>query len=354
MSQENEKQWRILVVDDEPNNLQLLRQILKNKYHISLATSGAQALELAKKFEPDLILLDVMMPDMDGYETCVRLKCDEATARIPVLFVTAKTEMADEKRGFDVGCVDYLTKPVSAPIVHARVAAHLALYDQQRQFEIQLEQRTAELAESQKAAIHMLGEAGHYNDEDTGVHIWRMAAYSGAIAREAGWHVVRAKQLQFAAPMHDTGKIGIPDAILKKPGKLDGDEWVEMKTHTDIGYRILKKSNAPLFKMAAEVARYHHEKWDGTGYPEGLRGEDIPESARIVAIADVFDALTMVRPYKRAWSIADAIDEIKRGRGKHFDPYLVDCFLRVKEEILDIKHTWDEAERRLEQESGGD
>ncbi len=342
---QNDKHWRVLVVDDEPNNLQLLRQILKSKYSISLATSGPQAVELAKKFEPDLILLDVMMPDVDGFETCRRLKSDPVTVKIPVIFVTAKSEIEDEKQGFDVGAVDYITKPVSAPIVHARVATHLALYDQQRMFEIQLEQRTSELAASQNAAIHMLGEAGHYNDEDTGVHIWRMAAYAGAIAREAGWHVVKAKQLQFAAPMHDTGKIGIADAILKKPGKLTPDEWTVMKTHAKIGHDILAKSTTPLFKMAAEVALHHHEKWDGSGYPEGLQGRAIPESARIVAIADVFDALTMVRPYKPAWTVKEAVDEIKLGKGKHFDPTLVDCFIAVLPEIEQLKAQWDAKEK---------
>ncbi len=335
-----DKLWRILVVDDEPNNLQLLRQILKGKYHISLATSGIQAVELAEKFEPDLVLLDIMMPDVDGYETCNMLKSSLKTAKIPVIFVTAKTEMEDEKRGFDVGAVDYITKPVSAPIVHARVAAHLALYDQQRMFEIQLEQRTSELASSQNAAIHMLGEAGHYNDEDTGVHIWRMAAYAAAIARAAGWNVTKAKQLQFASPMHDTGKIGIPDAILKKPAKLDQQEWVTMKSHARIGFEILCKSNTPLFKVAAEVALFHHEKWDGSGYPKGLKGEAIPQTARIVAIADVFDALTMQRPYKKAWSVDDAFAEIARCRGQHFDPHLVDCFLSIREEILSIRDHW--------------
>lgn len=348
--EQEEKQWRILVVDDEPNNLQLLRQILKSKYHISLATGGLQAVELAGKFKPDLILLDIMMPEVDGYETCIWLKSNPITARIPVIFVTAKSEIEDEKRGFQVGAVDYITKPVSSAIVHARVATHLALYDQQRLFEIQLEQRTAELASSQNAAIHMLGEAGHYNDEDTGAHIWRMAAYAAAIARASGWHVVKAKQLQFAAPMHDTGKIGIADAILKKPAKLDAIEWETMKTHARIGFDILCKSNTPLFKMAAEVALFHHEKWDGSGYPQGLVGEAIPESARIVALADVFDALTMERPYKKAWLIEDAVSEIKRGKGQHFDPRLTDCFVGILDEILDIKSHWADKEKSIDAE----
>ncbi len=345
MSKHDNKQWRILLVDDEPNNLQLLRQILKGQYQISMATNGVQAVEVAHKVKPDLILLDIMMPEMDGYQTCVQLKASKVTHAIPVIFVTAKTDVLDEKRGFDVGAVDYITKPVSGPIVQARVATHLSLYDQNRAFQIQVQQRTAELAESQKAAIHMLGEAGHYNDTDTGLHIWRMAAYSAELARRFGWKVSKAKQLEFAAPMHDTGKIGIPDAILKKPAKLDAQEWRIMKTHAQIGYDILSKSRTPLFQMAADIALCHHEKWDGSGYPNALVGKNIPESARIVAIADVFDALTMKRPYKEAWPVAKAFDEMRNGRGSHFDPELLDCFFDHQLEMLAVKEEWEEKEK---------
>lgn len=342
---EIDKKWRILIVDDEPNNLQLLRQILKGTYQLSMATNGQQAIEIAHKVKPDLVLLDVMMPGMDGYETCQKLKSDRATHKIPVIFVTAKAEVVDEKRGFDVGAVDYITKPVSGPIVQARVATHLALYDQQRAMQIQINQRTADLAESQKAAIHMLGEAGHYNDTDTGLHIWRMAAYAGTLARKFGWRVSKSKQLEFAAPMHDTGKIGTPDAILKKPGKLDAAEWEIMKQHSQIGYDILSKSKTPLFQMAAEVALCHHEKWNGLGYPNGISETDIPESARIVAIVDVFDALTMKRPYKEAWPIAKAFDELKKGRGQHFDPNMIDCFFDHQLDFIQVKEQWDEMEQ---------
>lgn len=342
---EQQNKWRILIVDDEPNNLQLLRQILKGKYQLSMATDGHQAIEIAHKMQPDLILLDVMMPGLDGYETCIRLKSEPKTTRIPVIFITAKTDVLDEKKGFEVGAVDYITKPVSGPIVLARVATHLALYDQQRMMQIQVLQRTKDLAESQKAAIHMLGEAGHYNDTDTGLHIWRMAAYAATLARKSGWKVSKAKQLEFAAPMHDTGKIGIPDAILKKPGKLNAEEWLVMKTHAQIGYDILSKSRSPLFQMAAEVALCHHEKWDGSGYPNGQALSDIPESARIVAITDVFDALTMKRPYKEAWPIAKAFEELKKGRAKHFDPRLIDCFFDHQLDILAVKEEWDEREQ---------
>ena len=342
---DQDKKWRILIVDDEPNNLQLLRQVLKGKYQLSMATNGQQALEIAAQVRPDIILLDVMMPELDGYETCIKLKADPATHLIPVIFVTAKADVVDEKRGFDVGAVDYITKPISGPIVQARVSTHLALYNQQKAMQIQINQRTQELAESQKAAIHMLGEAGHYNDTDTGLHIWRMAAYASTLASKAGWRVSKAKQLQFAAPMHDTGKIGIPDAILKKPAKLDAEEWEIMKTHAQIGHDILSKSKTPLFQMAAEIALGHHEKWDGSGYPHGLSGTDIPESARIVAIADVFDALTMKRPYKEAWPIAKAFDEMKNGRGQHFDPNLLDCFFDHQLDILKVKEEWDTLEQ---------
>ena len=256
----SEKQWRILIVDDEPNNLQLLRQILKGKYQLSMATNGLQAIELVEKIKPDLILLDIMMPELDGYQTCIKLKAMAKTAAIPVIFITAKTDIQDEKYGFDIGAVDYITKPISGATVLARVKTHLALYDQQKAFQIQLQKRTSELAESQKAAIYMLGDAGHYNDTDTGLHIWRVAAYSAAIARQAGWPDSKAKQLEFAAPMHDTGKIGVPDEILKKPTKLNEDEWKIMQTHSKVGYDILSKSQTPLFQMAAEIALYHHEK----------------------------------------------------------------------------------------------
>lgn len=344
LDKKDTKHWRILVVDDESNNLQLLRQILKGKYNISMAINGTQAIEVAEKVKPDLILLDVMMPEMDGFEACKRLKSNTKTTHIPIIFVTAKTQVIDEKKGFELGAVDYITKPVSGPIVQARVATHLALYDQQRTLQIQVQQRTADLAESQKAAIHMLGEAGHYNDTDTGLHIWRMAAFAGALARQAGWSDSKSRQLEFAAPMHDTGKIGIPDSILKKPGKLDPKEWMVMKTHSQIGYDILSKSQTPLFQMAAEISLYHHERWDGTGYPEGLKGTDIPESARIVAIVDVFDALTSKRPYKEPWSIEKSVNEIRRSGGSHLDPRLVDCFVGILEEILRLKEDWDARE----------
>ncbi len=340
----SDKSWKILVVDDEPNNLKLLGQILGKKYDLAFAPSGVKALSIVSKVKPDIVLLDIMMPEMDGYDVCRRLKSNPETASIPVIFVTAMDDVEDERRGFDVGGVDYITKPVSAPIVLARVATHLHLYDDQRACNMLVEKRTAELESSQKAAIYMLGEAGHFNDDNTGVHIWRMADYADAIARSAGWHVDRAVMLKLASPMHDTGKIGIPDTVLKKPEKLTGSEWEVMKSHTTIGHSILSKSDTPLFHFAADIALCHHEKWDGTGYPKGLVGEEIPESARIVAIADVFDALTMRRPYKDAWTVEDALAAIKENQGTQFDPKIVDCFFDVEDEICHLKQVWDAKE----------
>jgi putative two-component system response regulator len=320
---------KILAVDDEPNNLQVLRQILKEHYQVIFANSGEKALEAAAKHQPSLILLDIMMPAMDGYEVCKRLKADPATKDIPVIFVTAMGEEESEVKGFDVGGVDYIQKPVSAPLVLRRVQTHLSLV------------RAQELEASQRGAISMLGKAGHYNDTDTGVHVWRMAAYARALAEAAGWTKSTADYLELSAPMHDTGKIGIPDSILKAPRKLTPEEWEIMKTHAEIGWTIVSLSDTPLFRMAAEIALHHHEKWDGSGYPKGLAGDAIPESARIVALADVFDALTMSRPYKEPWTVAEAVDEIKRGAGSHFEPRLVELFEKILPEILRIKDVWD-------------
>jgi putative two-component system response regulator len=346
MSSENSKQV-ILAVDDTPENLDVLKGILVPTYTVKAATRGEIALKIAQTQKPSLILLDIMMPEMDGYEVCRKLKSNPDTADIPVIFVTAMSDIEDEQKGFDAGAVDYLTKPVKPAIVKSRIRTHLALADQQRACNDLVRQRTAELEKSQRSAIFMLGDAGHYNDTDTGVHIWRMAAYSAALARAAGWSVEQAGVLELAAPMHDTGKIGIADKILKAPRRLNDEEMAIMKTHTTIGHQILSKNETPLFQMAAEVALYHHEKWDGSGYPQQLAGDTIPESARIVAIADVFDALTMKRPYKEAWPVDKALDTLQQDAGSHFDPGMVNLFMQIKNEILAIKDSWDAKEDTL-------
>ncbi|MEQ8348864.1 MAG: response regulator [Sneathiellaceae bacterium] len=340
--------WKVLVVDDEPSNLSLMRSILQDHVDLCFARSGPAALEAVVRHQPDLILLDVMMPDMDGHEVCRRLKADPATAAIPVIFVTAMIDEGDEEAGFGVGAVDYLHKPVVRNLVLARTKTHLALAHQQKATARQVFERTQELQQAQNDAIHMLGRAGHFNDTDTGLHIWRMADYARALAQAAGWPVAQANDLMQAAPMHDMGKIGIPDAILKKPGSLDPAEWEIMRTHCEIGHGILSVGRSPLFHLAAEIALSHHEKWDGSGYPAGLKGEAIPESARIVAIADVFDALTMQRPYKPPWNVDRALAVLREGSGAHFDPRLTALFIENLPEVLRIKQHWD----RQEQDEG--
>lgn len=322
----------ILCVDDEPANLALLRRILQDDHRLTFARSGQEALDAVQKNLPSMILLDVDMPDMTGLEVCRRLKARSETEDVPIIFVTGMSDIASERTGLEAGAVDYISKPISPPIVRARVRTHLSLV------------RAATLERSYHDAIHMLGAAGHYNDTDTGVHIWRMAAYSRCLAVATGWHDERATLLELAAPMHDTGKIGIPDAILKKPGKLDAEEWKVMRTHSRIGYDILRKSDAPIFQLAAEVALSHHERWDGTGYPDGLAGEAIPESARIVAIADVFDALSMKRPYKDAWPLDRVLATLEESAGSHLEKRLVDAFKSALPRVLELKAFWDAKE----------
>ena len=336
--------FSVLVVDDEPANIDILLGILSPYYDVKVAPSGAVALKIVQQFTPDLILLDIMMPEMDGFEVCKQLKTDRLLSQIPVIFVTALTQGESEEKGFKLGAVDYITKPVSPSITLARVKTHISLAHQMRITENLVAKRTEELSKSQQSAITMLATAGHYNDTDTGHHIWRMAAYSKCLAIAWGWSYEDACLLAQAAPMHDTGKIGIPDAILKAPRRLINSEMEVMRTHAQIGHKILSQCDTPLFALAAEIALCHHEKWNGTGYPEGLAGEDIPESARIVAIADVFDALTMKRPYKKAWSDDEAFEHLREGAGKHFDPKLVECFISIKKEILETKNHWNQLE----------
>ena len=340
-----QRKYIVLVVDDLPQNLDVMKGILLPEYDVRLTTKPKSVMNIAKAVKPDIILLDIMMPEVNGYQVCQQLKADPETQGIPVIFVSAMTDVKDEQKGFDLGAVDYITKPVVEAIVKARVNTHLLLSDQMRATQQLVAKKTKELEQSQRSAIFMLGEAGHYNDNDTGVHIWRMAAYAGALARAALWTVEQVELIELASPMHDTGKIGISDDILKAPRKLTESEMAIMRSHAKIGYRILSKSQTPLFDMAAVIALHHHEKWDGSGYPDNLVAEQIPEAARIVAIADVFDALTMKRPYKKSWPTEDAFDFIEQQAGAHFDPHLVQLFLSIKDEILTLKAKYDGMEQ---------
>lgn len=337
----NDNRQTVLIVDDIPENIDILIEPLKDLYTIRAARNGVDALAIAgSDAPPDLILLDVMMPEMDGYEVCRTLKANVRTRRIPVVFVTALNEIEDEKTGFEVGGVDYITKPIKPEIVRARVRTHLALYDINRTLEEKVQERTLELNETRLEIIHRLGIAAEYKDNETGQHIMRMSQYCQQIGQEYGLKKEELQLLKNAAPMHDVGKIGVPDRILQKPGKLDAEEWEIMKTHTTIGGVIIGDHPSTLLKTARIIALSHHEKWDGSGYPLGLSGNDIPLFGRIVALADVFDALTSERPYKRAWKIEDAIAEIKKGSGTHFDPDLVTAFNKALPRIIEIKQEY--------------
>lgn len=333
----------ILLVDDIAENIDVLREILKHEYKLKVATGGQKALEIvAKGNRPDLILLDVMMPNVDGYQVCEALKSNYETSQIPIIFVTAKGEVADEKKGFDLGAVDYITKPISPPRLLRRVRNHLNLYDQKRLLDDEVQAKTKTIEQTRTQVIQRLGVAAEYKDNETGLHIIRMSKYSELIAREKGLSDSEVNKILDAAPMHDIGKIGIPDRVLLKPGKLDAEEWDIMKQHPKIGVDILGDDKSELLTLAREIAISHHEKFDGSGYPNGLSGQDIPLSGRIVAIADVFDALTTERPYKKAWPLEKALNLLKEESGSHFDPELVECFMRRLPEILAIKEKYAE------------
>lgn len=321
----NEEQPLLLLVDDEATNLKVLRHTLQDDYRLLFARDGKTALELAQRERPDLILLDVMMPDMSGHEVCEKLKVDAVLQSIPVIFVTALSDSSDEQLGLELGAVDYITKPFSPAIVRARIRTHLSLV------------RVDELKASRLQIVQCLGKAAEYRDNETGMHILRMSHFSQILALAAGYSKRAAEELLHAAPMHDVGKIGIPDAVLLKPGKLDADEWAVMQQHAAMGAEIIGEHDSGLLRLAAEIALAHHEKWDGSGYPKGLSGSDIPLPARIVAVADVFDALTSERPYKKAWTVEDAVTHIQNESGRHFDPELVALLPQCLPEMLEIR-----------------
>jgi len=333
----------ILVVDDIATNIDLLSSILRPDYKVKAAVNGKKALKIASENpKPDMILLDIMMPDMDGFEVCALLKDNPATAMIPIIFVTARGDSVDEQKGFELGAVDYITKPVKPPVVKARVRAQLALYDQNQELERKVKQRTEQLLQTQLAIVRRLGRAAEFKDNETGMHVIRMSYYARFIAAALNISDEWTDLVANAAPMHDIGKIGIPDRILMKEGKLDADEWRIMKKHSEYGAEIIGNDPLELMRLAKEIALTHHEKWDGSGYPNGLEGTEIPLSGRIVAIADVFDALTSIRPYKPAWPVEQAIKYIDENSDSHFDPALVATFHECLPQILEIKEQYSE------------
>lgn len=325
LEQENTKAT-LLLVDDEPVNLRVLKQLLASDYQLVFAKNGDEAIKLATTSRPNLILLDVMMPGLTGFEVCRLLKEKEQTKSIPIIFVTALSDEVDETEGFDAGAVDYITKPISPAVVKARVRTHLNLV------------RSDALLESRLQVVQRLGRAAEYKDNETGMHVMRMSHYAKELALAYGLSEAQAEILLHAAPMHDLGKIGIADSIMLKPGKLTDEEFATMKQHPEIGAEIIGDcGDSVLLNVAKSVSLTHHEKWDGSGYPNGLMGEEIPIEGRICAIADVFDALTSKRPYKDAWSIEKTVDFMESQKGQHFEPKLVELMIEIMPKILDIK-----------------
>lgn len=351
-------QQSVLIVDDTPENLVLLHNLLKGRYHTKVANNGERALAVATTTPvPDLILLDVDMPGMSGFDVCQRLKNDARTVHIPVIFLTARAEVEDEQRGFDAGGVDYVVKPISPPVVLARVRTHLKLKamadflkDKNTFLKTEVEARTRDVQLIQDVTIMAMASLAETRDNETGNHIRRTQHYVRALARKLKTHPRfrsaldnETIELLFkSAPLHDIGKVGIPDRILLKPGKLTAEEFEIMKTHTTLGHDAIQAAEKLLdtpssfLRFAREIAHYHQEKWDGTGYPEGLAGDRIPISARLMALADVYDALISKRVYKPAFPHVKAVEIIREGRGTHFDPDVTDAFIAIADAFQGI------------------
>ena len=361
----------ILVVDDTPDNLSLMSGLLSDDYTVKVALNGARALKIAHgEHAPDLILLDIMMPEMDGYEVCRQLKADVRTATIPVIFLTAKSETEDEQHGFDLGAVDYITKPISPAIVLARVKTHLTLKasaDFLRDKNVFLEQevgrRTDEVRKLQDVTILTMASLAETRDNETGNHILRTQFYVKLLAERLSTHPRFAAALTPAyiellfksAPLHDIGKVGIPDRILLKPDRFEPDEMEIMKTHAALGRDAIVQAemrlgvNVPFLDCAKEIAYSHQEKWDGSGYPEGLAGDAIPLSARLMAVADVYDALISRRVYKDAMPHEQAVALMREGRGSHFDPDILDAFLALQDECRAIAARYADGDAEMQQ-----
>lgn len=354
----------VLIVDDEPVNLTVLSQILSEKYLVRAANSGETALQRAALEPiPDLILLDIMMPDKSGFTVLSELKENPVTSNIPVIFVTAMSESTDEETGLKYGAVDYITKPIKPAILMLRVKTHLLLKraetflkDKNTFLEEEINRHLIDNVNIQNVTIRALAHLAETRDPETGLHILRTQSYVELLAKYMQKDPIFGDSISDhfinlvtrSAPLHDIGKVGIPDHVLLKPGKLNDEEWVIMKTHSELGEKAIilaeQDIDQPLefLTLAKEIARSHHEKWDGTGYPDGLSGEAIPYSARLMAIADVFDALTTNRVYKKAMAFEEARDIIAEGRGKHFDPNITDAFIKLYEDFVLIAKNYQE------------
>lgn len=360
----------LLVVDDTPDNLFLMKNLLQDHYRVKIAATGAQALRIAESAAPpDMILLDIMMPGMDGYEVCRQLKQSPRTVGIPVIFLTARSEVEDEEKGLLLGAVDYITKPISPSIVLARVKNHLALKimddflrDQNHFLEREVAKRLLEVTAVQDVTILAMASLAETRDLDTGNHLRRTQFYIKALAEKLRDHPRFSAFLTPAtihaifksAPLHDIGKVGIPDHILLKPGRLEPSEFEIMKTHTTLGYNAILNAERALGKpveflsYAMNIALSHQEKWDGSGYPQGLAGDAIPIAARLMAVADVYDALICKRVYKKAMSHEAAVNIMREGRGTHFDADMLDAFIAIQPEFIAIAERFADTDEDIE------
>ncbi|WP_114418621.1 HD domain-containing phosphohydrolase [Marinospirillum perlucidum] len=350
----NKQTAHLLLVDDEPANLKLLQKILAREGYVSceVIQDSRQVMKSYQRQRPDVILLDLNMPHLDGFQVLEQLQTLDDPLLPPVLILTAQQERDCLLKALKLGARDYLSKPFDQHELLMRVAnlievhqAHCLLRDQKAFLEEEVRKRTCELERTRLEVVRRLGQAAEFRDNETGDHILRMSRYSAILAASLGWSKDECELLLNASPMHDIGKIGIPDAILQKPGKLTAAEYSVMKEHARLGANLLKGVEAPLFKMAQDIALGHHEKWNGEGYPQGLAGEAIPQAARIAAVADVFDALTSARPYKQAWSIKSAVDLIVSESGQHFDPEVVEHFQKCLPQLLAIRQEYTQEEQ---------
>ncbi|QSR34604.1 two-component system response regulator [Marinobacterium iners] len=341
-------QASILIIDDESANLKLLQKMLRSLGYdqLHLIQDPREALSAFNLFQPHLVLLDLNMPHLNGFDVLKQFAESETTLKPPVIVLTAHSDRDTRLKALNEGARDFIGKPFDLAELQVRVRnlldahmAHRLVHDQKTVLDQLVDQRTEELRRTRLEAINRLGLAAGYRDNETGEHITRVSLYCRLIARQLGWNSHDCELIHDAAPMHDIGKIGIPDEVLLKPGKLTDSEFETIKLHPQIGADLLRGDESDLMQMAHSIALTHHEKWDGTGYPQGLKGEDIPLEGRIVAVADVFDAVTSDRPYKRAWSFDEATDYIRTNAGSHFDPQVVKCFLSVLGEVKQIYKT---------------
>jgi putative two-component system response regulator len=330
------KQAKILIVDDEKTNIRFLEIILRQAEYSNVHSTAdsRETLELFRSIEPDLVLLDIAMPHLDGFEVMQQLHQEMRDHTVPILILTADATTKTRHRALKEGAQDFLTKPLDEIEVLLRIKNLLETRFHSVLLETEVQKRTQDLHNAQLETLQRLALAAEYRDDDTGLHTRRVGANAGGIAKILGWPQEQVDLITRAAPLHDVGKIGISDAILLKPGKLTDEEFDIMKEHTAIGAKMLSGSTSPWLQMAEEIALTHHERWNGKGYPLGKAGEEIALTGRIVAVADVFDALTHERPYKKAWPVEQALTEIKSQSGRQFDPRVVDAFLDVQEKTL--------------------